>query len=48
MDAYRLTDYKVHLEFDVLVSLLAKGRTPRAAPRHSAVLLSGSLGPGNP
>ena len=42
------TDYKLHFDFDVLVSLLAKGRKPRAAPRRSAVPLSGSLGPGNP
>ena len=42
------TDYKLHFDFDVLVSLLAKGRTPRPAPRRSAVPLSGSLGQGNP
>ena len=45
---YSPTDYKLHFDFDVLVSLLARGRAPRAAPRRSAVPLSGSLGPGNP
>ena len=42
------TDYKLHFDFDVLVSLLAKGGSPRAAPRRSVVPLSGSLGPGKP
>ena len=48
MYSYRLTDYKLHFDFDVLVSLLAKGGSRRAAPRPSAVPLSGSLGPGKP
>ena len=41
---YSPTDYKLHFDFDVLVSLLAKGGSPRAAPGRSAVPLCGSLG----